>query len=248
MLKARSVFRVHFRPTLFACLALALACAPSRTPAPPASQIAPPPASHRTASQPQRQPAQVFGHEHAQWLEREGREESERPDEVIAAMSLHDGDIVAEIGCGTGFFSRRLARAVGSQGKVYAEDIQPEMLSLLQEYAAKDGDANIVTVLGTTTDPKLPKGQMDWILLVDVYHEFQEPAPMLAKIREALKPGGRVALVEYRAEDHTADHISTPHRMSVDQVLKEWTPAGFELTQRVETLPTQHLLVFTARP
>src|SRR5262249_34025661 len=82
----------------------------------------------------------------------------------------------------------------------------------------------IVTVLGTTTDPKLPKGTMDWILLVDVYHEFQEPKPMLAKIREALKPDGRVALVEYRAEDHTADHISPPHRMSVEQILREWQP------------------------
>jgi ubiquinone/menaquinone biosynthesis C-methylase UbiE len=248
MLKARSIFRARSRPTLFACLALALACAPSRHPSPSASQIASPSASPRTASQPPRQPAQVFGHEHAEWLEREGREESERPDEVIAAMHLKDGDVVAEIGCGTGFFSRRLARAVGPQGKVYAEDIQPEMLSLLQEYAARDGDANIATVLGTATDPNLPKRQMDWILLVDVYHEFQEPKPMLARMREALKPDGRIALVEYRAEDHTADHISTLHRMSVEQVLKEWTPAGFELVQRIETLPTQHLLVFKVRP
>jgi len=200
------------------------------------------------AAQAPRQPAPVFGAEHAQWLEREGREESEKPDEVVAAMKLRDGQVVAEIGCGTGFFSRRLAKAVGPHGKVYAEDIQSGMLDLLKKYAVKDGDANIITVLGAETDPKLPKGMMDWILLVDVYHEFQEPKPMLAKIREALKPDGRVALVEYRAEDHTADHISPPHRMSVDQVLKEWQPAGFELVQRVETLPAQHLLVFKARP
>jgi len=216
---------------------LALACAPS----------SPPPSLQQTpAAQPSRQPAQVFGHEHAGWLEREGRAESERPDEVIAAMKLRDGEVVAEIGAGTGFFSRRLAKAVGPHGKVYAEDIQPEMLDLLQKYAAEDGDANIVTVLGTETDPKLPAGQMDWILLVDVYHEFQEPAPMLAKIRKALKPGGRVALVEYRAEDDSARHISPPHRMSVDQILQEWRPAGFELVERIETLPSQHLLVFTA--
>jgi len=201
-----------------------------------------------SATQTPRQPAPVFGAEHAQWLEREGREESEKPDEVIAAMKLRDGQVVAEVGCGTGFFSRRLAKAVGPHGKVYAEDIQAGMLDLLKQYAAKAGDANIVTVLGSTTDPKLPKGTMNWILLVDVYHEFQEPKPMLAKIREALKPDGRVALVEYRAEDHTADHISPPHRMSVDQVLKEWQPAGFELVQRIETLPAQHLLVFKARP
>jgi len=215
-----------------------------------------PPAAVKPDQTP-RQPAPVFGAEHAQWLEREGREESEKPDEVIAAMKLRDGQVVAEIGCGTGFFSRRLAKAVGPHGKVYAEDIQAEMLDLLKKYEAKDGDAGAagvagvartVTVLGTETDPKLPKGTMDWILLVDVYHEFQNPKPMLAKIREALKPDGRVALVEYRAEDHTADHISPPHRMSVDQVLKEWTPAGFELVQRIETLPAQHLLVFKPRP
>lgn len=205
------------------------------------------PAAAKPAQTP-RQPAPVFGAEHAQWLEREGREESEKPDEVIAAMKLRDGQAVAEIGCGTGFFSRRLAKAVGPHGKVYAEDIQTGMLDLLKKYAVKDGDANILTILGTETDPKLPKGTMDWILLVDVYHEFQNPKPMLAKIREALKPEGRVALVEYRAEDHTADHISPPHRMSVDQVLKEWTPAGFQLVERIETLPAQHLLVFKALP
>jgi ubiquinone/menaquinone biosynthesis C-methylase UbiE len=229
MLKALSIGCVLF---------VFLACAPSSPPSQPALQ--------RTASS-QRQPAQVFGAEHAQWLEREGREESEKPDEVIAAMHLKDGDVVAEIGCGTGFFSRRLAKAVGPHGTVYAEDIQPGMLDLLKKYAAEDGDTNIVTILGTEIDPKLPRGQMDWILLVDVYHEFQEPAPMLARIREALKPDGRVALVEYRAEDHSADHISPPHRMSVDQVLKEWTPAGFALVQRMETLPSQHFLVFTPR-
>jgi ubiquinone/menaquinone biosynthesis C-methylase UbiE len=208
------------------------------------------PAAAKPAQTPRR-PAPVFGAEHAQWLEREGREESEKPDEVIAAMKLRDGQAVAEIGCGTGFFSRRLAKAVGPHGKVYAEDIQTGMLDLLKKYATRDGDATTaetITVLGTETDPKLPQGTMDWILLVDVYHEFQNPKPMLAKIRESLKPDGRVALVEYRAEDHTADHISPPHRMSVDQVLKEWVPAGFELVERIETLPAQHLLVFKARP
>ena len=102
------------------------------------------------APQAPRRPAPVFGSEHAQWLEREGRAETEKPDEVIAAMKLRGGDVVAEIGCGTGFFTRRLAKAVGAQGKVYAEDIQTGMLDLLKQYAAKDGATNIVTVLGTT--------------------------------------------------------------------------------------------------
>jgi len=195
-----------------------------------------------------RQPAPVFGHEHAEWLERPGREAAEKPDVVIEAMRLHRGSVVAEIGAGTGFFSRRLAHSVGPTGKVFAEEIQPEMLELLQKNAGEEGISNVVSVLGTETDPKLPNGQMDWILLVDVYHELQEPAPMLAKIREALKPGGRVALVEYRAEDASASHISPPHRMSVEQILREWEPAGFQLVERIETLPSQHLLIFTVRP
>jgi len=244
MVKAPPSLRARLVPLL---LGLLVACAPAHPPAPSAAPTPPQAASRLTTVQALRRPAPVFGHEHAAWLEREGRAEAEKPDEVIAAMHLKDGAIVAEIGCGTGFFSRRLARAVGPLGKVYAEDIQPEMLDLLQKYATDDGDTNIVTVLGGETDPKLPKGQMDWILLVDVYHEFQNPAPMLAKIREALRPGGHVALVEYRAEDHSADHISPPHRMSVEQVLREWTPAGFDLVERIETLPSQHLFVFTVR-
>jgi ubiquinone/menaquinone biosynthesis C-methylase UbiE len=217
---------------------LALACQPAGS--------APGAPSHLAAPM-LRQPAPVFGYQHAQWLERPGRAETEKSDEVIEAMHLKRGSVVAEIGAGTGFFSRRLARSVGPTGKVYAEDIQPEMLDLLQKYAGEKGISNITSVLGTDRDPKLPRGQMDWILLVDVYHEFQEPAPMLAKIREALSPNGRVALVEYRAEDDSASNISPLHRMTVAQVLREWEPAGFELVERIESLPSQHLLIFAAR-
>lgn len=197
---------------------------------------------------PPRQPADVLSYEGgADWLEREGREDLEKPEIILQAMGLRDGDVVADIGAGTGFFARRIARAVAPSGKVYANDVQPEMLDRLKESSAKDGIANIVPVLGTETDPKLPAGQMDWVLLVDVYHEFQQPEPMLARIRESLKPGGRVALVEYRAEGDTASHISPAHRMSVEQVLAEWNPAGFELVERIETLPSQHLFIFTTR-
>jgi ubiquinone/menaquinone biosynthesis C-methylase UbiE len=220
-------------------LALALACAPSSPPPSSLQQPQPTP--------PARKPAGVASWLHADWLEREGRIELEKPEVVIEAMHLKDGDVVADLGCGTGFFTRRIAKVVAPSGKVYAEDIQPEMLDLLKKYVAGEGITNVVPVLGTETDPKLPRGQMDWILLVDVYHEFQEPAPMLAKIREALKPGGHIALVEYRAEDPTvAPDVPPPHRMSVDQILREWRPAGFEMVERIETLPSQHLLVFTA--
>jgi len=218
-------------------LLLGLACSPS-----PAAQ------QGTKTEPPPRQPAQVLSYEGgADWLEREGREDIEKPGIVLRAMNLKDGDVVADLGAGTGFYTRRLARAVAPTGKAWANDIQPEMLDRLQELAAKEGIANIVTVVGTETDPRLPKGMFDWILLVDVYHEFQQPEPMLAKIREALKPDGRVALVEYRAEDDSAAHISPAHKMTVDQVLAEWVPAGFLHVETIEELPSQHLFVFALK-
>jgi ubiquinone/menaquinone biosynthesis C-methylase UbiE len=185
-----------------------------------------------------------MGFESAGWLERPEREAEERPALVLQAMRLRPGQTVAEIGCGSGFFARRMARAVAPGGRVYGEDIQPEMLDLLKERAAKEGIGNVVPVLGTEVDPRLPEGAVDWILLADVYHEFQQPRPMLARIRASLAPGGKVALVEYRAEGESASQIRPAHRMSVAQVLAEWRPAGFELVDRLETLPSQHLFIF----
>lgn len=220
-------------------LLLGLACSPS-----PAAQ---PQGSAPPADSPPRKPANVLSWESADWLEREGRAELEKPEIVLRAMNLHDGDVVADLGAGTGFFSRRIARAVAPSGKVYANDLQPEMLDRLRELAAKEGITNIVTVVGTETDPKLPKAAFDWILMVDVYHELQQPRPVLARIKEALKPRGRVALVEYRLEGDSARHIDLPHRMSVEQVRGEWVPAGFELIETIEELPSQHLFVFAVR-
>jgi ubiquinone/menaquinone biosynthesis C-methylase UbiE len=194
-----------------------------------------------------REPANVMSFESAAWLEREGRAETEKPEVVLAAMELREGMKVAEIGAGTGFFSRRLAKAVGPRGKVYAVDIQPEMLDLLKKYAAQERIKNIATVLGTDTDTRLPAGSVDRILMVDVYHEFQKPEPMLASLRRTLAPGGRIILVEYRLEDDTASHINIKHRMSVEQVLSEWNAAGYELVNRIETLPAQHVFIFTTR-
>lgn len=213
-----------------------LACAPSPA-AQPAGGNEPPP----------RKPAEVMSWKGADWLEREGRAELERPEVTVAAMDLHDGDRVADIGAGTGFYSRRLARAVAPSGKVYANDIQPEMLERLKELAAKEGITNIVTVLGTEADLNLPAKTFDWVLLVDVYHELQQPEAMLEKIREALEPDGRVALVEYRLEGSSASHISLEHRMSVEQVTAEWTAGGFVLERTIEDLPSQHLFILTTR-
>ena len=194
-----------------------------------------------------REPANVMSWEGAAWLERAGRAQQEKPEVVIKAMKIRAGMTVADIGAGTGFFTRRLAKAVGPTGKIYAEDIQPQMLDLLRKDMEKEGIKNVVTVLGTDTDPKLPAHGIDRFLLVDVYHEFQKPEPMLASIRESLAPGGTVILVEYRLEGDTASYINIKHRMSVEQVLKEWNAAGFELADRIETLPSQHVFIFSAR-
>ena len=198
----------------------------------------------RAAPDGDRRPADVMSWRGAEWLERADRDEEQRPDEVIRAMGLADGDVVADIGCGTGYFSRPMARAVSPSGRVYAVDIQPPMLRLLEERLRDEGLTNVEPVLGTNEDPRLPAGSVDWILLVDVYHEFQQPKAMLAKMREALKPDGRVALLEYRLEGLSAVHIKADHRMSPEQVLREWEPAGFRLVERHEFLPTQHFFVF----
>jgi tRNA A58 N-methylase Trm61 len=188
-----------------------------------------------------RAPAPVMSTAGVAWLERSEREEEERPDLVLAAMELQPGDVVADVGAGSGYFSRRLAFAVGPTGVVYANDVQPEMLEILRANIAREKLTNVVPVLGTVSDPKLPAGAVDWVLLVDVYHELQEPGAMLASIRNALKADGRVALVEYRED---AKQIREEHRMSKTQVLHEWEPAGFRLVKVVETLPVQRLFIF----
>jgi predicted methyltransferase len=191
-----------------------------------------------------RRPAAVMGWAGAGWLERQDRDAEQKPDEVVATMRLRDGDVVADLGAGTGYFTRRLAKAVAPSGVVFAVDIQPEMIDLLKRNVEKAGLTNVVPVLGTAEDPKLPASSLDWILMVDVYHELQQPKATLARMREALKPRGRVALVEYRLEGTSALHIREAHRMSPKQVLAEWEPAGFRLVKRHEFLPTQHLFVF----
>ena len=139
-------------------------------------------------------------------------------------------------------------RHESKSGRVYAVDIQPEMLRLLKENIEKAGIRNVVPVLGESDDPNLPRGSLDWILLVDVYHELQQPKAMLAKMREALKRTGKIALVEYRLEGLTALHVREEHRMSKEQVLAEWEPAGFRLVTLHEFLPVQHFFVFEKTP
>ena len=195
------------------------------------------------AQQASREPARTMSYRGAPWLERVERAEEERPDEVIDAMQLQPGDVVADVGVGSGYFARRIAKSVGPEGHVYGVDIQPEMLQILGESLENEGITNVEPVLGGADDPNLPTAAIDWILLVDVYHEFSEPEGMLARMRDSLAPGGRVALLEYRLEDETGDHIYADHRMSVRQVLAEWQAAGFELAELHEFPPSQHMFI-----
>ena len=148
-----------------------------------------------------REIAQVMGHEAADWLERPERDTEEHTEVLVEQLRLKPGEIVADIGAGTGYFSRRLARKVGATGKVLAVDIQPEMLGLLTNRMAALGITNVVPILGSATDPKLPAASVDLVLMVDVYHEFDFPAEVMEALCRAVKPGGRVVFVEYRGED-----------------------------------------------
>jgi SAM-dependent methyltransferase len=188
--------------------------------------------------------APVMGAAGADWLERPERAGEENPDLALDALGLRPGMVVADIGAGTGYMSLRLAKRVGPSGKVYANDLQPEMLRLLRENAARARIANIETVLGEEADPKLPQGRIDLVLLVDVYHEFSEPQKMLRKIRDTLKPDGRLVLLEYRKEDPSIP-IRPEHKMSVAEVRTELEPEGFHLGPVIETLPRQHILILT---
>jgi len=190
-----------------------------------------------------RVPADFMSFRGAQWLERDERVQEEQPDAVLDVMALEPGDVVADMGCGSGYYARRMARRVAPGGRVYCVDIQQEMLDIMQQLADGEGVTGIVPVLGDVDDPKLPAGEVDWIILADVYHEMSDYEAMLAGMRASLAPGGRVALLEYRIEDGTGDNLKSDHAMSVRQVLAEWLPAGFALADLHEFLPGQHLFI-----
>jgi ubiquinone/menaquinone biosynthesis C-methylase UbiE len=193
-----------------------------------------------------REIAHVMGHQAADWLERPEREEEEHSQLLVEQLKLKPGEVVADIGAGTGYFSRRLAPRVGPSGKVLAVEIQPEMLTLLTNKMAGLGITNVVPVLGTVTNPLLPVAAVDLVLMVDVYHEFDFPYEMMEAICRSLKPGGRVAFVEYRREDPNVP-IKPVHKMTEAQVKKEMAALPLEWVRTIEVLPRQHIIVFRRR-
>jgi ubiquinone/menaquinone biosynthesis C-methylase UbiE len=187
--------------------------------------------------------ADVMSYLGANWLFRPEREVEEQPEKMLDALKILPGMTVADVGAGAGYQSLRLARRVGPEGVVLATDVQPQMLRMLAANAKRAGFENIKPILCTQDDPKLPEGAVDLILLVDVYHEVSDPDVALQGWLEALKPGGRIVFVEFRAEDPDVP-IKPEHKMTVDQVRKEVEPQGFAFKELHEFLPWQHIIVF----
>lgn len=190
-----------------------------------------------------REISRVMGHLGAGWLERSGREREERTDLLVARLPLAPDDVVGDIGAGTGYFSFRMAQRV-PEGRVLAVDIQQEMLDIIERRRARGAGDNVETVLGTVTDPNLPEGAVNLILLVDAYHEFSHPAEMGRAMVRSLAPGGRLVLVEYRAEDPSVA-IKPLHKMSEAQARREMEALGLEWERTEDFLPQQHFMVFS---
>jgi ubiquinone/menaquinone biosynthesis C-methylase UbiE len=187
-----------------------------------------------------------MGWQGAEWLERSDRELEEEPEKALEALGPIVGMTVADVGAGSGYFTVRLASRVGPKGRVYGTDLQPEMLRMLGARLARERVDNVTLVQGSADDPKLPRSSLDLILMVDVYHEFSEPQKMLRALRSALKPDGRLVLVEYRKEDPDVP-IRFEHKMSVAEARLELEAEGFRLANVDERLPRQHILIFASK-
>ncbi len=190
-----------------------------------------------------RQIAPTMSYAHADWLIRDEREQEERCSLLLANLGLRPGMTVCDLGCGNGFHTLPMARLLGARGRVIGVDVQAEMLELLRNRIESQGIENVTPVLGSYHDPRLPDESCDLILLVDVYHELTYPERMLAAMRRALKPEGRIALVEFRAEDPDVP-IRPLHKMSKAQIMKEYPANGFRLDSEFDDLPWQHLMFF----
>ncbi len=190
--------------------------------------------------------APVMGVGGAGWLERPEREDEEAPSKALDALELKPGMVVADIGAGSGYYASRMAKRVGPSGRVYATDIQQGMIDLLERRIRSEGLSNVTTVLGGMDDPKLPPKSLDLAIMVDVYHELQQPQIFLQRLKETFKPGGRLALLEFRKEDPKVPILEV-HKMSVAEVRQEMEAEGFVLDRVVEVLPWQHIIVLKVK-
>ena len=185
----------------------------------------------------------VMGHRAAAWLNRPERIQEEMPDTVVENMNLEPNEVVADIGAGSGYFSFRIAAKV-PEGKVLAVDIQPEMLELIEAQMGQQGVTNIEGVLGAVDNPNLPANSIDAAIMVDAYHEFSHPFEMIDGVYQALRPGGRIFLIEYRGEDASVP-IRPLHKMTEEQVVREMSVFGLDWTDTLDFLPWQHMMIFT---
>ncbi len=187
----------------------------------------------------------------ARGLENPDREERQKPRELLRSLGIRAGDVVADVGTGTGFMLPYLVEIVGPSGFVYAEDIQHDFLALVKEKVRKKGWSNVKVALGSEKDVMLPSGKIDWAFILDVYHHFNYPAEVLATVRNALKPEGRLAVVDfYRSREHPSmspgwlrDHI----RLDKEGFVEEIESAGFRLERSFDHLPHQYVLVFARK-
>ena len=200
------------------------------------------------AAQQQRHPvsgrvlAPTMGVGGAGWLDRPEREREEAPSKAIAALDIPAGAVVADVGAGSGYYTVRLAKVVGPTGRVVATDLQPGMLALIREKVAREKLSNVEIVQGRADDPVLPGAAFDLILMVDVYHELASPQVFVRKLKEALKPDGRLVLIEFRLEDPRVP-IREEHKMSVSQLRQELGADGFQIERVIDVLPWQHIIV-----
>jgi ubiquinone/menaquinone biosynthesis C-methylase UbiE len=179
----------------------------------------------------------------AAWFYRPERVESEKPEELLDLLGIKEGDVVADIGAGGGFFSLRAAERVGRTGKVLAVDVQPEMIAGLEMMIERFGHENIVPILGSVDDPKLPANSVDHVLIVISYHEFSHPVEMMRHIRRAMKRDGQMLIVEYKAE--TLDSRVAPlHKMNEAEIMEELSALGFRRDRVIDIIPSQHVFVF----
>jgi ubiquinone/menaquinone biosynthesis C-methylase UbiE len=213
-----------------------------------AVSAAAPRATAEEQQQPRRHPvsgrifAPVMGVAGAGWLERAEREEEEAPSKAIEALDLKPGMVIADIGAGSGYYASRLAKKVGPTGRVYATDIQPGMIAILERRIKMEGLTNVTPVLGAMDDPSLPAQSIDLAIMVDVYHELQQPQVFLQRLKSAFKPGGRLVLLEFRKEDPKIP-ILEAHKMSVAEVKQELEAEGYAIDRVIDVLPWQHIIV-----